>query len=448
MSQIGQILTVNPASLVETLTGNTGGPVPPTGNNINVVGDGATVTVAGNPGTSTLTISTAGGVATVYNEDSGTASPLLGHLSILGGTSVGGVATNINTIGGGNIVRICLDNSISQPNTNNTATTGMYSLGGSTFMHNYGTNNTFLGRSAGNLTLTVGNAIQNTGIGFLSLDALTTGNSNVAIGGALSSVTSGSSNVGEGVSCLTNLTTSSFNTAVGYSSGVNLVTGAYNLLLGESSGSNYTTSESSNILLLNAGTVSESNVIRIGTQGAGNGQQNAAYMAGIYNTAIGATNQVVLVDSVGKLGSSRGNDGQVLIGQTGGTGSPAWATLTAGVGVTITNGANSITIAASGTTTLNYTNVNHASSPYTVLSTDEYISVDCSAGVVSLLFPNAATSGRSYIVKDRTGNAQTNNISITTVGGAVNIDGVTTYTMNTKYSSIELMGNASSYEIF
>lgn len=43
-------------SPVETLTGNTGGAVSPTANNINVVGTGA-VSVTGNPGTSTLTIS-------------------------------------------------------------------------------------------------------------------------------------------------------------------------------------------------------------------------------------------------------------------------------------------------------------------------------------------------------------------------------------------------------
>jgi hypothetical protein len=41
---------------VETLTGNSGGAVPPTLNNINIVGSGG-VTVTGNPGTSTLTIS-------------------------------------------------------------------------------------------------------------------------------------------------------------------------------------------------------------------------------------------------------------------------------------------------------------------------------------------------------------------------------------------------------
>lgn len=57
MSQAG-ILNVGGSSppVLETLTGNTGGAVPPTGNNINVVGTGS-ITVTGNPATSTLTIS-------------------------------------------------------------------------------------------------------------------------------------------------------------------------------------------------------------------------------------------------------------------------------------------------------------------------------------------------------------------------------------------------------
>lgn len=47
-----------PGGVVETLTGNSGGAVGPDGaNNINVVGDGVTIDVAGNPGTNTLTIS-------------------------------------------------------------------------------------------------------------------------------------------------------------------------------------------------------------------------------------------------------------------------------------------------------------------------------------------------------------------------------------------------------
>jgi hypothetical protein len=162
----------------------------------------------------------------------------------------------------------------------------------------------------------------------------------------------------------------------------------------------------------------------------------------------GTTNHTLQIgNAFGSLTSlGVATNGQLPIGSTGAD--PVLATLTAGTGITITNGAGSITIAASGSTTLTYTNVNHAASPYTVLATDEYISVDCSAGVVSLLFPNAATTGREYIIKDRTGNANINNISVTSVGGAINFDGVTTYTMNTQYSAINIIGNSTSYEIF
>ncbi len=98
---------------------------------------------------------------------------------------------------------------------------------------------------------------------------------------------------------------------------------------------------------------------------------------------------------------------------------------------------------------LNYTNVNHAASPYTVLSTDDYISVDTSGGVVSLLFPNVPASNRIWTVKDRTGTAAVSNISITTVGGAVTIDGQTTYTIASNYGSVNILANATpTYEIY
>ena len=97
----------------------------------------------------------------------------------------------------------------------------------------------------------------------------------------------------------------------------------------------------------------------------------------------------------------------------------------------------------------NYTNVNHAASPYTVLAADYYISVDCSAGVVTLKFPDAPTANREWIVKDRTGSASTSNISITTVTGSVTIDGQTTYTIDSNYAAINLLANTTpTYEVY
>lgn len=140
-------------------------------------------------------------------------------------------------------------------------------------------------------------------------------------------------------------------------------------------------------------------------------------------------------------------NGQLPIGSTGAD--PVLSTITAGSNITVTNGAGSITIAANtGAASFNYTGVNHAASPYTVLSTDYYISADVTAGVISILLPNAPATGRAFVVKDKVGLAATSNITVTTVGGAVNIDGATTFVMNTAYEAVSLIFNGTSYEVY
>lgn len=116
-----------------------------------------------------------------------------------------------------------------------------------------------------------------------------------------------------------------------------------------------------------------------------------------------------------------------------------------GAGISTSAAGNTITIAATDAAPA-YTNV--AVAAYNVLTTDYYISVDCSVVPVTLKFANAATLKKSFVVKDRTGNAAINNITITTIGGAVNIDGATTFVMNTAYESVSLVGNGSSYELY
>lgn len=97
----------------------------------------------------------------------------------------------------------------------------------------------------------------------------------------------------------------------------------------------------------------------------------------------------------------------------------------------------------------NYTSVNAAASPYTVLTTDYYISVDSSGGAVTLNFPNAPTFKQVWIVKDRTGNAATNNITLTTPGGTVTFDGSTTFVMNSNLQATQLIANSTpAYEIY
>lgn len=86
------------STVLSSLTGDTGGPVMPTAGNINVVGTGV-ISIAGNPGTSTLTISQAGTVAASFPTQAGTATPVSGVLNIIG-------SGGLSTIGSGNTVTV------------------------------------------------------------------------------------------------------------------------------------------------------------------------------------------------------------------------------------------------------------------------------------------------------------------------------------------------------
>lgn len=183
-----------------------------------------------------------------------------------------------------------------------------------------------------------------------------------------------------------------------------------------------------------------SNIMTLG------GDLNVAH-GGTGSTTFNANGAVISgTTTTSALTSLALTDGQIVIGST--TGAPAAATITAGTNVSIVNDHNSITISADTTSqTVHYTNVN--SSPYTVLSTDFYLSVDCSAGAITLNFPNAPDPNRIWVIKDRTGSAVTHNITITTPGGTVTFDGAATYVMKTNYQAVQLMANAApTYEVY
>ncbi|MGH9195002.1 MAG: hypothetical protein ACRD1T_04595, partial [Acidimicrobiia bacterium] len=99
---------------------------------------------------------------------------------------------------------------------NSTPTAGNIVKGGVLFLHDFGTDNTFLGRNAGNLTMTGGLGL-NTGIGVGALQSNTTGDANTASGAAaLARNTTGQSNTASGYRALFGNTTGSANTASGY----------------------------------------------------------------------------------------------------------------------------------------------------------------------------------------------------------------------------------------
>jgi hypothetical protein len=54
----------------------------------------------------------------------------------------------------------------------------------------------------------------------------------------------------------------------------------------------------------------------------------------------------------------------------------------------------------------------------------------------------------TIFLKDRLGLSNTNNITVTTVGGAVLLDGATTFVINLAYGSNQFIFNGTSYEVF
>lgn len=144
----------------------------------------------------------------------------------------------------------------------------------------------------------------------------------------------------------------------------------------------------------------------------------------------------------GPLTTTSGNGSSVVTPGAGG--SPG---INSGVGAAGTAGIVLITEFISGSVT-SITFVNFGMSPYTVLGTDQYLSVDTTGGVVVIDLPNAPVTGRVITIKDAVGNAAVNQITVTTVGGVVTIDGVTSYPMNVNYQSIELIFDGTKYEVF
>jgi hypothetical protein len=118
-----------------------------------------------------------------------------------------------------------------------------------------------------------------------------------------------------------------------------------------------------------------------------------------------------------------------------------------GTNISTTGSGNTVTINASSVVVIpSYTLVN--TSPYVATGTDYYLAVDSSGGAITIDLPNAPTNYRSFIIKDKTGSAATHNITITTVGGVVTIDGSTSFILNTAYESATILFDGANYQVF
>ncbi len=215
---------------------------------------------------------------------------------------------------------------------NSTSTVGNIVKGAAPFLHNFGTDNTFLGLNAGNFSMSGDN---NTAAGANALHVNTSGHSNTAYGAnALPSNTTGLLNTATGTSALQNNETGAFNTASGgfslkfNTTGINNTavgsqsllsnvsgdsntalgfgslqfneTGSGNIALGVGAGAGLVSGTGNIYIGTGAGAATETNTIRIGQS------QAAAYMKGINLVSVMGNPVVVSSDGqLGTVGSSR-----------------------------------------------------------------------------------------------------------------------------------------------
>ena len=153
---------------------------------------------------------------------------------------------------------------------------------------------------------------------------------------------------------------------------------------------------------------------------SGGGTGNTTFTA--YSLICAGTTATGAFQNVVGLGSS----GQVLVSAGAGV-LPAWQ---------------------NASSALSIVDVNNAASPYTVLTANDFLAVTTSGGAVTIRLPNAPTTGRVIQVKDSGGVAATSNITVTTVGGTVLIDGNATFVINTAYQSINVVFSGTEYLVF
>jgi hypothetical protein len=245
------------------------------------------------------------------------------------------------------------------------ASTGVITLGGNPFAHAFGTDNTFFGVNAGNLTMS---GQGNTAVGRGAMDNNTSGLGNTALGhGALTNNQTGSHNTAVGTSALL-VNTASDNTAVGRSalggnfSGTSNTAVGRDALLSNSAGSNNTAVGRSALTVnttsgntavgafaMDANTSGDSNTA-VGSDALG------ANTSGLSNTAVGR-------NALGANGTTNGNTavGAEALAANTGTGSTAVGfhalisstgsnniAIGANAGLSATTGADNIYIGNSG----------------------------------------------------------------------------------------------------
>ncbi|MBN2267408.1 MAG: hypothetical protein JW725_03655, partial [Candidatus Babeliaceae bacterium] len=218
-----------------------------------------------------------------------------GTVSVTGDLQVDGDTTLGNA--GGDVVTMTAET------VNLASGTVVYKPAGTRFLHNYGTDSTFTGQNAGNLTfsgvnntgygkealrdLTTGG--YNVGFGCLAGSAITSGESNTCVGnGAALALNAGSSNTAVGNSALAALTSGSHNTAAGDNAAASLTTSGYNVAIGYNAFKQATTGSGNVAVGREAVAGLIASPTAIGDYNVGVGNNALSYVTGTHNVAIGS----------------------------------------------------------------------------------------------------------------------------------------------------------------
>lgn len=191
-------------------------------------------------------------------------------------------------------------------------------------------------------------------------------------------------------------------------------------------------------------------------------------------SALATSNNGVLITSASGVPSwlAAGTTGQVLTATTGSP--PSWGSAGAGTVTSVTGTANQIDVATgtttpvisldaaittpgslTTTTTLTATTLFKAlagqvvnrtttATSYSVLTTDYIVAVTSTSAARTITLPASPTTNQIFVIKDESGAASINNISIVVSGGA-NIDGTATLIINTNYGAVSVYWNGSQY---
>ncbi len=318
---------------------------------------------------------------------------------------------------------------------------------------NAGDRNTAIGTNAA-VSLTGNNADDNVAVGYNALSATVTGFQNVAIGSSSLPTSSGTGNVGVGFETLPSVTTGERNIAMGKGAGAGLTIGNRNILIGE----NRAAANASNSAVIGYG---YNAVPGSGAQALLSGQfiigGDDSFYSHFY-IGRGLMNPNSASDVIIELTKHSGTDksgGNLTIrsGESTGAGDAGYIELQTsdGGGAGSTGNAFITKLRIDQTTTylnngqrIKFTTDN---SVIVNLTEDQYVYLlDSTAAAITVIPPSSPDPGTTWIIKDSTGKAFGNNITINPAG-AVTIDGAATYVMNADYESVQIIFNGTEYNV-